>query len=202
MGKSIRSKIKRKYRAQRAETVNALGIEEEKVQKKQAVLKGCLEAPAAHTVSDREKKGRKCCGLHQGRLSDFLRTVWCGAVCNTHASDTDQDKGEEESQSSKGQIMEHDCKEATSTGNFSFPKVKQLTKFEEKEADECTTCGGDDNPIRLRQLIEEGIWVYLVEHLHHVDPHDVKERHRQGYILRLSAECPIPRCQEVHQCYH
>lgn len=80
MGKSIRSKIKRKYRAQRAETVNALGIEEEKVQKKQAVLKGCLEAPAAHTVSDREKKGRKCCGLHQGRLSDSLRTVWCGII--------------------------------------------------------------------------------------------------------------------------
>jgi len=50
MGKSIRSKIKRKYRAQRAQTVNALGIEEEKLQKKQAALKGCLEAPGPQTV--------------------------------------------------------------------------------------------------------------------------------------------------------
>lgn len=56
MGKSIRSKIKRKYRAQRAQTVNALGIEEEKLQKKQAALKGCLEAPGPNTVSETGKQ--------------------------------------------------------------------------------------------------------------------------------------------------
>lgn len=42
MGKSIRSKIKRKYRAQRAGTVEALGIVESKEKKKQEALQSSM----------------------------------------------------------------------------------------------------------------------------------------------------------------
>lgn len=60
MGKSIRSKIKRKYRAQRAGTVEALGIVESKEKKKQEALQSSMTP----SMLEKVRPMRVACSLH------------------------------------------------------------------------------------------------------------------------------------------